>query len=107
MATCAAGDKSIVTCEAPYNRQTAISNKTNYDYGYEDGLLEAEKQLIPKIQMAQDILKACIEIERSVNGTVQNEYTTLINSANPYVDNTTILQDAVTLANAIKPGSCL
>lgn len=84
----------------------AEGNDLGYALGYDDGLAEAEQQLLPKIQMAQTILKACIEIERTVNGSVQNEYRDLINVPRPFTGNSTIVQDAKDLANAITPGTC-
>lgn len=70
------------------------------------GLSAAERQLLPKIQMAESILRSCIEIERTVNGSVQNEYRDLINVPRPFTGNSTIVQDAKDLANAITPGTC-
>lgn len=79
---------------------------STYNSGKDDGLRQAEKLLLPKIIMAQDILSACLKIEEAVNGSVPNSYLNLINSENPYRDNSTLVQDAKTLANAITPGSC-
>ena len=82
------------------------ANDISYNFGYEDGLLEAEAQLLPKIQEAEAILQACIAIERTVTGRVQNEYSAILAAAQPFVDNQTILQKSKTLANAITAGTC-